>query len=758
MPAVVFAVLLGGLALASSIDGAYGASATITLDALPSYVYEGDRVIFSGMLTGGGAPLPGRTVLVCEDDPFWFDECLVRGTTDGQGRYHLTWTAEAGIVETDFDIYAEFRGDGTYSRDQTPRYTMSVYEVTLPSAVVTLSGIPSRVYAGDTVVFAGTLTGDGAPLAGRTVKICEDDPLLPDECLVRGATDRQGRYHLTWTARADALETDFDIYAEFKGDGSFDEDQTPRYTMSVYKYDGSLVLDPVPSRAAYGEVVTFSGTLRLDAHSPEGAVVYIKDEDSFNPDDLLVSAYVDASGRFTASWIVEDVDPDRTIDIQAVYEGGSLYYRIATSIQDLTAYTGAQQPRPDPDPVGGDGHMELYRSLDFDRPPHVAIVPSPDSYEQVRRHIIPVQEGIHGLTATLEQKYPAGDWNVDFEVVPPGGTFSKRPDVKIDLVTRDDDSDCDWDRYRGGTLGWAFYQAPKPVPTVVCSLDSRTDEDIGATVVHEFVHAIGLGHTFNIPGDLMCSVEDGKETCPGEIPKSTVFSDLNLAALAAIYGTDGFQNPNNDIMREEIFRLGSQNGQVSLQNQGGTATSTPQTVRTAVLYTDFETYRAGEVVLVDGMFLAAYEGEVLDLYLTHPGGDSPAWAPVLVEDGKFAEFFHTADEGTYHMLLEDGDDLVSSVSFDVAGRTDAAIYTDYSYYGPGATILVDGFYWGSYDGPSNIVVYGPDWDVADLIEVDVVGDFFEAYTTGHYVPGRYVVDMYDELDNFVASTAFIMEP
>ena len=178
MLAVVFAVLLGGLVLASSVDGAYGASTTITLNALPPYVYAGDTVIFSGTLTTGGTPLPGRTVQICEDDPFVPDECLARGMTDGQGRYHMTWTAEAGIVETDFDIYAEFKGDGSHERDQTPRYTMG-----------------------------------------------------------------------------------------------------------VYKHGGSLVLDTIPARAAYGEVVTFSGTLRLDAHSPKGAVVYIKDEDAFNPDD-----------------------------------------------------------------------------------------------------------------------------------------------------------------------------------------------------------------------------------------------------------------------------------------------------------------------------------------------------------------------------------------------------------------------------------------------------------------------------------------
>ena len=56
------------------------------------------------------------------------------------------------------------------------------------------------------------------------------------------------------------------------------------------------------------------------------------------------------------------------------------------------------------------------------------------------------------------------------------------------------------------------------------------------------------------------------------------------------------------------------------------------------------------------------------------------------------------------------------------------------------------------------MVYDPAWDVIDLIEVDVVDDFFDTYTLGYYTSGRYVVDMYDEWGNFVAGTAFIVEP
>ena len=137
-------------------------------------------------------------------------------------------------------------------------------------------------------------------------------------------------------------------------------------------------------------------------------------------------------------------------------------------------------------------------------------MPSPDSYDDVRGHIAPVQEGILHLVSVLEQEYSTGNWDVVIDVVPPGSAFvSSEYDIAVSLVTRDDDSDC-IDSY----LGYSYTIYPKPVPAVVCSLDSRTAAEIGATAAHEFIHAIGIGHTFNIKGDMMCSVENGYPLVP----------------------------------------------------------------------------------------------------------------------------------------------------------------------------------------------------------------------------------------------------
>lgn len=405
-------------------------------------------------------------------------------------------------------------------------------------STLTLDPIPGAVYAGETVTFTGMLTSGGSPVSGVTVRICEDDPFIPDECLVRATTGYDGRFSVDWVAEKQAVEIELDIYAKFDGDGQYSSDRSSNRYMSVYKYGGSITLDPIPTSVAFGETIVLSGTLALDGRNPEGAIVYIQDEDTLNPDDLLTSAYVDAAGNFSTYWVVDDVDPDYTIDIRAVFEGDAKWSRQASPIQEVTWHR--EPPESQPGLTGGEGYMEIDRSVDFERTPRILIVPSPDSYDEVRGHIAPVQEGILQLTSMLEQEYSAGDWDVEFDVAPPGSAFvSSEPDIIISLVTRDDDSGC-IDSY----LGFSYTDYPKPVPAVVCSLDSRTDAQIGATAAHEFIHAIGIGHTFNIRGDMMCSTEDGVPTCPSG-SKSTGPSDLNLATIAATYGTDGFQNPNN---------------------------------------------------------------------------------------------------------------------------------------------------------------------------------------------------------------------
>lgn len=110
-------------------------------------------------------------------------------------------------------------------------------------------------------------------------------------------------------------------------------------------------------------------------------------------------------------------------------------------------------------------YMELYYSMSFHRSPHVAIVPSPDSYEKVRSHIISVREGIQMRESKLGQQY-GGSWDVTFEVVKPRDSFDRKPDVIVNLVTHEEHDPC-FNDYFG--LAKISPNPKKPVQTVVCS-------------------------------------------------------------------------------------------------------------------------------------------------------------------------------------------------------------------------------------------------------------------------------------------------
>ena len=175
--------------------------------------------------------------------------------------------------------------------------------------------MPASAHAGDFVAFTGSLAAHGRPLYGALVKVYEDDPFSPDQRLGDGRTDSEGRFSVTWRADTGLVETDFDVYAVFDGDAIYERDRTPNQTLGVHKIGGSITPGPLPRSASVGQAVAFSGTLRLDGYSPQGAAVYIKDEDPLGGDDLLATAYVESDGRFSANWFADYVDLDGEADI-----------------------------------------------------------------------------------------------------------------------------------------------------------------------------------------------------------------------------------------------------------------------------------------------------------------------------------------------------------------------------------------------------------------------------------------------------------
>lgn len=320
---------------------------------------------------------------------------------------------------------------------------------------------------------------------------------------------------------------------------------------------GTLILDSFPSSGQVGDLITFSGTLKLDNKNSEKNIVYIKNVDATGKHNLLTMAYVANDGKFSARWTVTKLDSNNYLKIYASFEGNGKLSRLTTCFQDQTepvesrclftrsfrVIDGPPSTSSIPENFSGDEYIGLYYTLDFYKQPLVAIVPSPEYYNDVRTHISSVQEGIYMIENLMTEKY-GGNWKIKIEVIEPGENYNEiEPDVVVKLVSNDEREECN-----EGVNGRAWPSTQKPILAVVCANDLFGEKPVTSvmrTTAHEFLHAIGIDHAVNKDGDMMCSVENGQPTCADTTPRSQKPTPLNLATIAELYGTDGFKGKNN---------------------------------------------------------------------------------------------------------------------------------------------------------------------------------------------------------------------
>ena len=564
----------------------------LSLDPLPRQATAGEIITFSGKLTDvSGTGLIGGTIYIKDDDKWGPDDLIVKTVTEKNGKFKVS------VIVKDWDrwsqdteIYAVFEGTSSYGSSRSNTY--NVYVTEEKPSVIKKIPIPAPTFREtqtfldpinisstkiDTTIYLfGKLVSDGKPLSSEKIVIKRQMAGI-DPVLATGYTDQNGKFVINWYVDRVKLSSTHLIYATFEGNSNYQKSESSKQNVSIKKYYTKISLNYIPSMIKVGDRIDFSGKLSFEKGSPKGAIVYIKDEDTLNPDDLLVAAYVNGDGTFNASWIARNTDVNDAIEIYAVFEGTRELYRSTTcgggcsDTIKLTILEPTVTTRP---PATDEKYFELDYTLSFNKRPIVAIIPSPDDYKTTQRAIAPSQEGILFWSSDMKKKF-GGNWDVDFFVVKSDSAFfEKKPDIILNLVSYENKKNMCLD---GKPTGKAAGVPFKPINTWVCATydkNPRSPTDVAATSAHEFAHAMGLGHAFNLEPDMLCSVEDGKPTCPNWTYKQKTPSAFSQYAMMVMYGKDGFLNPNNSIPRDTIFTA---NDYIEILNNGITQpTPSPQ--------------------------------------------------------------------------------------------------------------------------------------------------------------------------------------
>jgi hypothetical protein len=593
---VIFIISVIGLSFETAHAQTY-TNEYLFLDPPPLNVSNGELVVFSGILQyNDGTPIVGETINIKDNLSFASDVTLSTTTTDSNGEYFASWVVTERVNtggygrSGNYQIYASHDVYGVYeSKSVSDTFSIHISDSsTTPSdntctssygATFSLDGYPQNVKVGDTVIISGVFhsNNNNCIFVGTTIYLINyasypfteiGDPISEyDTVWTKTTTNSDGRFTINWVVEAIKKDWNDTIFLSV-----LDTNNAVRIKydtkLDVARYSSLITLDSFPTNVIQGENIIFSGQVYLENANPEGSVVYIKDEDPLNDDDLLSVAYVNGDGSFKATWIANPVDADNSVDVYATYEATPNHYRSSTCDEGVTSDWGGQclntipiyvQPLPlesSPETslnkkydFKGDEYIELLTSWDLPEKPFVVITPTPDNYDTAIKYVSATKDGVNLWRDLLESKY-GGNWDVDFHVLNiTNPSFPKKPDMIIMMVTYDDVSAC-------GTEIAGRSQIPRwqdddirPVMLMVCVAFSGyelSNQDVMTTSSHEFYHAMGIGHAWNKPHDLMCSKEGDIYTCGflGTIVQNDTPSDFDLMAIIKSYGNDGWSNPN----------------------------------------------------------------------------------------------------------------------------------------------------------------------------------------------------------------------
>ncbi len=332
------------------------------------------------------------------------------------------------------------------------------------------------------------------------------------------------------------------------------------YTIAVY--NGSEAL-PSSQVISYSDDV-FLTNKKYPAYQVE--YTYRSDQDNRQLRVIEVGTVIEDKAYFVSYYASDDRGFSQLLPIaQRMFE--------SLEINEAKRTRGVAGVMPDP----GSQYLELsydeWRSDNI----NVLILVNPDTEEQSGRYVEVVENAINSWSQALKQ-YSGNPNAWNFRVTTSVGYLSSveiGPGRETDLIIElagDPEGVI-------GCQGFIGVAPPHPyeltIPVTVHVLTSCLDTETGAlveyseevvysTALHEFAHALGLGHAFNINNDLMCSAEvdvNGNLSPTCEFFESDVIeiSEPDVAALLYKYGVDGFEPPNRELRGPRPFyEVGSQ--------------------------------------------------------------------------------------------------------------------------------------------------------------------------------------------------------
>lgn len=127
-----------------------------------------ERIVVTGRLTSGGAPVPGAEVRVGVDG--YLDETLYKGTTAADGSYRVEFWVEDWWGFGGHSLTAQFVGDDNFAPSQLTTMFQVAPDAVAPVALTVDPLPPDPVVPGQHVTVTGTLRNDrNEPAEGHSM-------------------------------------------------------------------------------------------------------------------------------------------------------------------------------------------------------------------------------------------------------------------------------------------------------------------------------------------------------------------------------------------------------------------------------------------------------------------------------------------------------------------------------------------------------------------------------------------------------------